>query len=1412
MRKVIYVVLALIVLLVVAVVALPPLIGNSLKPRIADAVRDATGRELVINGDVDLAVFPTVSVALSDVTLSNAPGMSAPHMMSLKSLEAEIPLFPLLGREVIVETLVITEPALFLEKNQDGQPNWELVPAAAEAPPADQGAAGDGAPINELRLVDVRIVGGSLSYVDALSGQEVHARAFDLSAALESLASSLRLEGGVMLNDEAVALMLTLETPEQAMAGAPFALDVGIESPHLLMAYDGQVQGQPLPGLDGRLDVDIASVGALAAWLGQPLDEAQPDPGPLTVAAVFKADEGLVALESAEITGDGLEAKASGSVDMSGEIMKVALKVESGVLDIDRYLPPPDPSQAAQPRRRDDAPKPDEMLAGLPDEPFDLSLLRQAEADIAVSIGGIKAAGFEVGKISLVALLQGGLLNAELSELALYGGTVSGLVGLDGSGDSLGLDVSVTIDEVDVGALAEAATQGPPPVGGVASGKINALANGASPKALVESLKGQVNVDLGGLDLQAEQAAALTALTLAVDLPGLEDAPSLKADMVYNAEPVAVAVDLAPLRQVLSGDPFDLAATVGAKHLDLSYAGKVQQQPVPGLDGQFDLDIASVGQLAAWLGQPLDDAQPDPGPLKVSALFKADGGKVALERAEITGDGLAATANGSFDASGDITKIALNVESGVLDIDRYLPPPAEAAAAQEAPTHQRMHGDPGDMLAGLPDEPIDLTPLRQTEADINVTLGGVKAAGFEFGRLALATVLQGGVLDAELRELSLYGGGVAGRVGLDGSGDALDVTVDVTIDQVDVGALAEAATQGPPPVGGVASGAITAKTSGASPRALAEGLAGSVALDLGGLDLQNEQAAALTGLKLALEMPGLEAAPSLKADLVYNAEPVNVALELAPVQQVLSGEPFALDLKVASALLTMGYAGTVQQTPVPGLDGSFDLDVPSVGKLAAWAGQPLPETQPDPGPLQVSAVFKADEGQVALEQARLDGEGLKAKAAGHFDGQNPLADFNANVEIEELNLNAYLPPPAEADAAAAETDTAAAPADGGAAQQGWSEEPFDLAALRDGNGEVRVTTGPILYRDLTIEQGSFLLTLDAGKLSVTVDTLKMADGQVDAVVNLDAAGEAAAVDYQASINGVQSKPFLETFSGIDWLSGKANFAAKGQARGRNQKEIVETLNGEGRFIFLDGAIEGINLAETLRNAGTLGIGQDGGGETPKTDFTELSGSFTITDGLLNNQDFQMLAPLVRVTGAGDVPLPPQTVDYGLEAKLVASLEGQGGDQALAGLPIPIRITGPWSEPAYDIDWASVFNEAALDPERLKNMPASLTEAAKGFGVDLPIPGVEGVELPGGEGVGKLLEGVTGGATGEDGGEAGGLGEALGSGVQQLLGAEPAEPSAAPAEPAPAAEPEASPESVLPSVEEPLKELKNLFGD
>ncbi|HYB10488.1 MAG TPA: AsmA family protein [Alphaproteobacteria bacterium] len=794
---------------------------------------------------------------------------------------------------------------------------------------------------------------------------------------------------------------------------------------------------------------------------------------------------------------------------------------------------------------------------------------------------------------------------------------------------------------------------------------------------------------------------------------------SVNAQMTLNAEPVKIELALDSPQRLLDGQKAKAKLNVASKWLTANYDGSAQQQPTPGLDGAFDLAIVSVGQLANWLGRPLEKSQPDPGPLKLHADFASDGAKTVLKDATLQGTALNAKASGSFDASGAVKKLAVDLESGELDVDRYLPPPAPKTAAQTAAPRpaaaQPAAATSKDPFAALSDKPLDLSALKGIDADIKVAIAGVKAMGYEIGRTALAVTAKGGVMNADLSELALYGGSVKGHVKLDGSGKALDADTSFKIDHVTIDKLAAAASTA---AAGAVSATLDAAAQGASPRALAENLHGKLALDLSGVSVKSANAHGISGAKLDLDMPAADKPLTIKADLVYNGEHVNLDASSDPLRKVLSADKFAAKLALASNPIKVSYDGAVQQRPVAGLDGSFDLDVPSVGKLASWLGEPLDPKQPDPGPLKAHAVLAANGSKISVNEATITGKALKATAQASFDGSQKIANLDAKIDVQQADLNAYLPPENKSAAPQPKGAAPAAPGAAPSAQQpsGWSTEPLDLSALHNANGQVLVQLAGIGYRDLSISQGQIKSTLKDGVLKLTVEKLALAQGTITSDATLDGSGPAAKLDYQATVNNVQALPLLKTFADTSRLSGTMNFQTNGKASGKSEKELVETLNGAGQFKITDGAIHGINLAATLRQAGTLGLSNSA---NEKTDFAELSGTFTIKDGVVDNRDMQMLAPVIRLTGAGTVPMPPQTVDYAVEAKLVGTLQGQGGAQSLDGLPIPIKITGSWNNPNYQVDWKSVFTEMAKDPSRMKNLPANLQGAAKGFGVNVP---------------------------------------------------------------------------------------------
>jgi AsmA protein len=137
---------------------------------------------------------------------------------------------------------------------------------------------------------------------------------------------------------------------------------------------------------------------------------------------------------------------------------------------------------------------------------------------------------------------------------------------------------------------------------------------------------------------------------------------------------------------------------------------------------------------------------------------------------------------------------------------------------------------------------------------------------------------------------------------------------------------------------------------------------------------------------------------------------------------------------------------------------------------------------------------------------------------------------------------------------------------------------------------------------------------------------------------------------------------------------------------------VSSLAGSGDVHIQDGQILGINVPKMIRTltAKTLSGWQED--RTEKTDLSDLSAQFQIKDGRAATSDLRLLGPLVRVTGAGTIDLGARTLQFKLDPKLVASLEGQGGAPDPLGFGVPVNVEGSWSDPHIYPDVAGILSD------------------------------------------------------------------------------------------------------------------------
>jgi hypothetical protein len=121
-------VVILIVALVVAVyAALSSYDYTKLKPRLVQLIKEATGRELNLGGEVDLAIGLSPALVVEEVTLANASWGSRPQMITVDKLEARVRLLPLLLREVQLKHIGLAGVDVLLETGPDGEGNRDIV-------------------------------------------------------------------------------------------------------------------------------------------------------------------------------------------------------------------------------------------------------------------------------------------------------------------------------------------------------------------------------------------------------------------------------------------------------------------------------------------------------------------------------------------------------------------------------------------------------------------------------------------------------------------------------------------------------------------------------------------------------------------------------------------------------------------------------------------------------------------------------------------------------------------------------------------------------------------------------------------------------------------------------------------------------------------------------------------------------------------------------------------------------------------------------------------------------------------------------------------------------------------------------------------------------------------------------------
>ncbi len=404
---------------------------------------------------------------------------------------------------------------------------------------------------------------------------------------------------------------------------------------------------------------------------------------------------------------------------------------------------------------------------------------------------------------------------------------------------------------------------------------------------------------------------------------------------------------------------------------------------------------------------------------------------------------------------------------------------------------------------------------------------------------------------------------------------------------------------------------------------------------------------------------------TLSANILSNL--VEQTIAVGNLDGSLAGVPFVGQLDIRQLDAEPSLAGTLNITAFNVKDALQKFNIPP------------PPTARDEALTSFDArlAFVASQRSVSLEidDAHIDTTTVSGKIDALL-GAPPEISFS--MAIDSINLDDYLPP---ADDSATASQNAASESTAAGQPLGL---PLDAIRTQNITGEFSI--GQLTVANLKLSGIQVPVSIRAGVASVGEMTARLYNGSLDAGAEIDASGPQTSppsMSAKVHLFGVQVGSLLDDLNGDGKLSGIGDVRLDLRSRGDTLKKLIAELDGGVAINFRDGAIEGINIAHSLRvaKARLRGKKPPSDDSVLKTDFSQLSASGTISNGVLHSKDLDMRSPLLRVTGAGDVDLNRDYVDYKVRVLVTDDITGQGGDayKDLSGLKLSIPLRGHFDD-------------------------------------------------------------------------------------------------------------------------------------
>ncbi len=489
------------ILLLILVVAVGPLFllpADRIARIAADQLRNLTGREVTITGDVGLTFWPVLGVTAGGLEVGNADWAKDGAMLSAANAAIGVDAMALIRGEIKITNIEAQSPTIRLEQRRDGRASWQFSDGGGEAAIETAPTAPARSP-RPLTIQRLNITDATLIY-DAEGSDLVRFDGVDLSLDWPERAGDAVIKAALRPAADRVSIEATINRFDQFLNGDIRPLRARVDTKGGGVSLTGRA------GLAGAVAGDLwlktSDTGRFLAALGV-ADIALPQglgkTADINLDLTLTPDRHLALREVvADLGGNALTGAADITLNGTPD---VNAQINVGALDLTGFAGSA-PSGAAPASSTPASASP----TGWSKAPIDASALSAFNGEVALRADSIDLGTLSLGATRVLLRNDRSRLVAELREIRAYAGVISGeFVVNNRNGLSVGGALNAT--SIAMQPLLQQ-TAGLGRFHGTGDAEVSFLGSGASLDAIMRSLSGSGAVNVGrghieGIDLDA---------------------------------------------------------------------------------------------------------------------------------------------------------------------------------------------------------------------------------------------------------------------------------------------------------------------------------------------------------------------------------------------------------------------------------------------------------------------------------------------------------------------------------------------------------------------------------------------------------------------------------------------------------------------------------------------------------------------------------------------------------------------------------------------------------------------------------------------------------------------------------------------------------------------------------------------